>query len=90
LWTPLHYACACGNQASIEFLINHGADPSITDATGRTAQQIAVFLKRNCKVPIKTETTNSKVDSTSDFSEFIKNPSKYLFDGNMDHVEESE
>jgi hypothetical protein len=37
----------------VEFLIENGADPSIKDATGRTAQDISDFLKFNSKIPPK-------------------------------------
>eukprot|EP01080_Neovahlkampfia_damariscottae_P012704 gene12704-6902_t len=49
-WTPLQYAAAIGKQSVIDFLIENGADISIKDKTGRTAQEIGDNLKRNIDV----------------------------------------
>jgi glycerol-3-phosphate responsive antiterminator len=87
LWTPLQLACAIGNQNMIDFLVNQGADPSIKDYPGRTAQQISDFLKRGCTVPIKSQAKESK-----DFSKFIQNPTNYSFqlNGNLENIQEFE
>jgi ankyrin repeat protein len=45
MWTPLQHAYAAGSQKVIDFLIKIGADPTIKDSTGRTAQDISDFLK---------------------------------------------
>lgn len=39
--TPLHYAALCGQQAVAELLLASGADASIADYEGQTAQQLA-------------------------------------------------
>eukprot|EP01080_Neovahlkampfia_damariscottae_P006544 gene6544-10550_t len=45
-WTPLHYAAGFGSEKMVKLLIDNGADATITDATGRTAQQIGDLLSR--------------------------------------------
>jgi ankyrin repeat protein len=49
-WTLLQFACALGNQKSIDVLLLAGADTNVKDSTGRTAQDIADFLKKNVKL----------------------------------------
>jgi hypothetical protein len=95
LWTPLQFACGMGKQKSVDFLIENGADPLITDATGRTAQDIADFKKTGCKVPIKPQViiTNKLINlkNTNDaFPEFVKDPMNFLckMDGKMDEIKE--
>jgi ankyrin repeat protein len=59
-WTPLQYAAALGNQVistfhslekeMVTYLIQKGADANITDKTGKNAQQIANYLKKNIEI----------------------------------------
>jgi hypothetical protein len=95
LWTPLQFACGVGKQKSIDFLIENGADPLITDKTGRTAQDIAILKNNGCKVPIKPQViipiklVNLK-NTNNAFPEFVKDPMNFLckMDGKMDEIKE--
>ena len=40
--TPLHWACARGHTRCVDLLLAAGADPELTDASGRTAAGIAL------------------------------------------------
>jgi hypothetical protein len=95
LWTPLQFACGMGKQKSVDFLIENGADPLITDATGRTAQDIADLRNTGCQVPIKPQVIipNKLINlkNTNDaFPEFVKDPMNFLckMDGKMDEIKE--
>jgi hypothetical protein len=63
-WTPLQYSCALGKQKVIDFLIENGADLSIKDAPGRTAQDISNYLKTGCNFNFFMKK----------FLEFVKSP----------------
>jgi hypothetical protein len=84
-----------GKKKSVDFLIQNGADPLITDATGRTAQDIADLKKNGCKVPIKPQVIIPiklvNLKNTYDaFPEFFKDPMNFLckMDGKIDEIEE--
>jgi hypothetical protein len=87
----LQYACAVGNQNVVDFLIENGADPSIKDATGRTAQEISYLLNLSCIVPSKLNVKRVPENEKSineRFHEFIQDPMNYLFklDEKMDEI----
>lgn len=42
---PLHYAIAQGPPANVRFLLEHGADPNLKDARGKTAFELADEIK---------------------------------------------
>ena len=42
-FSPLMYACQCGQRGAIELLLKRGADPHCTDADGWTALHVACF-----------------------------------------------
>jgi ankyrin repeat protein len=67
-WKPLHYASAMGSQKFVDCLIKNGADPSATDSTGRTAQQISDLLNTGCKVKTKFELA---LPTETDYSNFV-------------------
>jgi hypothetical protein len=76
-----------GKQKVVDFLITKRADSFKKDATGRTAQEIADFLKTGIKVPMNSPEILKF--SQSDFSSFVENPTKYSLQlsGNMDQIE---
>jgi ankyrin repeat protein len=39
--TPLHYAASCGHGAVVQFLLAHGADPTVKDEDGETPADAA-------------------------------------------------
>jgi len=39
--TPLHLAASSGNAVTVRLLLEHGADPSLVNAEGKTAWQCA-------------------------------------------------
>ena len=63
----------------VRFLLEKGADPNITDKTGRTALEIAKHLKREKSIQIlesisfkeKVEKKNDEIDHEIDFKNLI-------------------
>ena len=52
--TPLHLAAAAGSTAAVQSLLEAGADPTVCNAAGHTALDIAVFGEnRGCAVAIQ-------------------------------------
>lgn len=45
-WTPLQYACACGNLKTVKFLLEQGAKKKHKDEAGKTAEKIALHVKQ--------------------------------------------
>jgi predicted glycoside hydrolase/deacetylase ChbG (UPF0249 family) len=54
-FTPLHYACRIGKQNAINFLISKGANYSILDRHGRTAQELADLMGNGVKINTDVE-----------------------------------
>eukprot|EP01080_Neovahlkampfia_damariscottae_P012935 gene12935-7516_t len=72
-WTILQHAAAVGNQEVVNFLIEQGSDTNIEDKCGRTAQQIAEFLKKKVIVESK------------EFKSFIDDPVIFFKKMNVNH-----
>jgi hypothetical protein len=70
----------------VDVLIQYGADPSITDATGRTGQQISDFMKKNISI-------QKTIGSKKNFSLFVFCPIQYFFhefEEKKEHIQEFE
>ena len=48
-WTPLMLACHASNLDMAQLLLDHGADPGLTNDQGRTALHYAVSPKNPAK-----------------------------------------
>jgi hypothetical protein len=88
-WTPLHYAAASGNQTVIDELIHLGADITIVDAAGRTAQEISYFLNTDVNIDNRKEEFE-KVKKIEDlkkkkekFSIFVQNPLQFFYQSKL-------
>ena len=46
-WTALHQACHQGDEATVKFLLEHGADIKVTTRDGETPKQVAVSKGHN-------------------------------------------
>jgi hypothetical protein len=94
-WTPLHYAAASGNQPVIDELIRLGADVTIVDASGRTAQEISYFLNTDVNIDNRKEEFE-KIKKLEDekkmkekFSIFVQNPLQYFYQSKFTLTENS-
>ena len=54
-WTALHYAAGLGFEQFVQRLIDRGADPSIRDAEGKTAAQVATEANHAVVAAMLTE-----------------------------------
>jgi hypothetical protein len=100
LWTPLQYASAMGKQKMVDFLLDNGADPSIKDVTGRTAQKISNYIsKRDNLVPVKmkvqikpgkfkSKNSNSIVIEEESTKSILQDPNVLIGDGKMEEFQE--
>ena len=81
-------------QGVIDFLVENGADISIKDKTGRTAQEIGDFLKRNIEVKKnekeKEKERKEKIRKENERKEFFLNPLEFFQNSNKSFKENQE
>ncbi len=87
-FTPLHFAAGNNYPTSVRVLLDHGADPTIVDAQGRTASQLAIqngcqeisrFIESRIRSPQTSPIHKVSFAQQDDIQEFFKHqPASYV------------